>query len=152
MRVFIQCATLPLGQRKFSGNKYGAEIYSGSEGGRYLSVTGNHFSGDGIPTINDIGLVYFLVSQMRNDKFKRLWMGDTSAYKSPSEADLALLDILVRSFNRDPQKVEMAFGASKPGQREKWTKRKDYRDRTIEKAIIGINPKNEPAKKPIVEP
>jgi len=31
LRAFVECPTLPAGQRKFSSNKYGAEIYSGSE-------------------------------------------------------------------------------------------------------------------------
>lgn len=135
LRAFVQCAALPTGQRKFSGNKYGAEIYSGAEGGRYLTVTGVQFSGDGVPKIANIDLAYFMVSQIRNEKLKKLWMGDISEYgDDQSRADLALLDILALIFNKDSQKVEWAFSASKLGQREKWTKRKDYRDRTIAKA------------------
>ena len=135
LRAFVQCEALPAGQRKFSGNKYGAEIYSGAEGGRYLTVTGNQFSGEGVPKIEKIDLAYFMVSQIRNDKLKKLWMGDTSEFlEDQSRADLALLDILAALLNKDPQKVEYYFGASKLGKREKWTQRKDYRDRSIKKA------------------
>lgn len=136
LRAFIQCAGLPSGPRKFSANKYGAEIYSGSERGRYLTVTGNHFSGDGIPKIDDITLPYFLVSKIRDTKFVKLWLGDLSDYKDDqSRADLGLLAILGRAFNRDRQKMEMVFGASKLGEREKWKRRPDYRNRTIARAL-----------------
>jgi len=148
LRAFVEYPiALPAGKRKFSRNtngKYGAEIYSGAEGGRYLTVTGDRFSGNGIPKILDISLAYFMVSQIANEKLKALWMGDLVAYEGdPSRADLALLGILARLFDNDAQKMEWAFSASKLGQREKWTQRKDYRDRTIAKAISGTNPKNE---------
>jgi putative DNA primase/helicase len=141
LRAFVQCAALPAGQRKFSGNHYGAEIYSGAEGGRYLTCTSNQFSGNGVPKILDISLAYFMVSQIRNDKLKKLWMGDTSEYMDDqSRADLALLDILALLFNKDAATVEWAFNGSKLGQRDKWTERKDYRDRTIAKACAGGAP------------
>jgi primase-polymerase (primpol)-like protein len=144
LRAFVEYPlALPAGNRKFSRNtngKYGAEIYSGSEGGRYLTVTGNKLSGNGIPKIADINLVYFMVSQITNEKFKSLWMGDLSAYgDDQSRADLALLGVLAQVFDNNRQKMEWAFGASKLGQRDKWTKRKDYRDRTIAKALSGNN-------------
>ena len=146
LRSFVECPALPAGQRKFSGNKYGAEIYIGAEGGRYLTVTGNQFSGDGIPKIDDISLPYFLISQIRNDKLKKLWMGDTSEYgDDQSRADLALLDILARHLKNNAQKVEEFFTASKLGQRDKWTHRADYRERTIAKAISGKESNASPA-------
>ena len=153
LRTFVEYPlALPAGKRKFSRNtngKYGAEIYSGSEGGRYLTITGNKFSGNGIPKIADIQLVYFMVSQITNEKMKALWMGDLSAYAGDQScADMALLGILARLFGNDVQKIERAFGASKLGQRDKWTQRKDYRDRTIAKAISGEEPKNEPTAAP----
>jgi len=149
LRTFAEYPlALPAGKRKFSRNingKYGAEIYSGSEGGRYLTVTGNKFSGGEILKIADIQLVYFMVSQITNDKLKALWAGDLSAYDGDqSRADLALLGILARLFGNDAQKIEWAFSASKLGQRDKWTQRKDYRDRSIAKAISGEEPKSEP--------
>jgi putative DNA primase/helicase len=149
LRAFVQCSSLPPGQRKFSGNKYGAEIYSGAEGGRYLTVTGVQFSGDGVPKIDDISLPYLLVSQIRNDKFKKLWMGDISGYgDDQSRADLALVDLLVPLLNRDPQKIEWVFGQSKLGQRDKWKDRDDYRLRTIMKALNGEVGAKESSAKP----
>jgi hypothetical protein len=153
LRAFVEYPlALPAGKRKFSRNtngKYGAEIYSGSEGGRYLTVTGNKFSGNGISKILDISLAYFMVSQIVNEKLKALWMGDLAAYDGDqSRADLALLGILARLFDNNAQKMEQAFSASKLGQREKWTQRKDYRDMTIAKAIKGDEPKSETAETP----
>jgi hypothetical protein len=142
LRVFIQCAKLPAGQRKFpSGNHYGAEIYSGAEGGRYLTVTGNHYGGGiGVPVIEDMSVPYFMVSQFRNEKLRKLWMGDTEDYKNDdSVADLALCAMLARGLNNDPVKVEAMFDASVRGQREKWLQRDDYRRRTIAKAC-GVAP------------
>jgi len=142
LHAFVQCAALPPGQRKFSnGNHSGAEIYSES---RYFTVTGNHFSGSGVPKIDDISTVYFLVSQIRNDKFKKLWTGDIAEYgDDQSRADLALMDILAMMFNHDPQEVGRVFSKSALGQRDKWTGREDYRDRTIAKAC-GSKDESEP--------
>jgi hypothetical protein len=141
LRAFVEYPlALPDGKRKFSRNtngKYGAEIYSGSEGGRYLTVTGEKFSGNGVPKMADIRLVYFMVSQITNERLKSLWMGDLSAYDGDqSRADLALLGLFARLFNNDAEKMEWAFSASKLGQRDKW-QRKDYREGTIAAAISG---------------
>src|SRR5712692_5262907 len=132
LRAFVQCAKLPEGKRKLTRKMYGAEIYSGAEGGRYLTVTGNQFQGNGIPKIDDISLPYLLISQIEDERFKKLWTGDISAYgDDPSAADYALCKDLARLLNKDRERVEAYFNASKLGQREKWTGRKDYRDRTI---------------------
>jgi hypothetical protein len=151
LRTFVEWPiALPAGGRKFSrntnGEKYGAEIYSGTEGGRYLTVTGRKFSGNGIPKILDMSVAYFMVSQITNEKLKSLWMGDLSEYgDDQSRADLALLSLLAKLFDNNAQKMEWAFSASKLGQRDKWARRQDYRKRTIEKAIGGEKPKSEPA-------
>lgn len=142
LRAFVEYPlALPAGKRKFSRNtngKYGAEIYSGSEGGRYFTVTGNKFSGNGIPKVLDIALAYFMVSQIVNEKLKALWMGDLSEYDGDhSRADLALLGILAPLFDNNAQKMEWAFSASKLGQRDKWTQREDYRKRSITAALSG---------------
>jgi putative DNA primase/helicase len=141
LRAFVRCdEPPPQGKRKFSSNakeKYGAEIYFGSEPARYLTVTGERYSGDGIPALKSIELPYFLISQITNEKLKSLWMGDLSAHQyDHSSADLALAGMLARLLGGDREKIEAYFGASKLGQRDKWTTRKDYRDMTIDKAIL----------------
>jgi len=118
--------------RKFSANGYGAEIYFE---GRFFTVTGNHYSGEGVPEIADISLVHFLVSQFKNEKFKKLWLGDISEYDNDqSRADLALADMLALHLNKDAQKVEQYFSASRLGRRDKWRTREDYRRMTVDKA------------------
>ena len=147
VRAFLEGTKLPVGNRKFTvtePKKYGLEIYSGAEKGRYLTVTGNKIqgSGDSIPALTDweLELVYILVSQILDSKFKALWVNDqkfiTENYGGDqSRADAALCAMLVPLFRRDAQKIEDAFSASEMGQREKWIERADYRQRTIKNAL-----------------
>jgi primase-polymerase (primpol)-like protein len=130
LRAFV-IASPPPGKRKFTRDGYGAEIYSGGEGGRYLTVTGNRVQGDGIPKLENISLAYFLASQIFDVKFKKLWMGDASDYGGDdSRADLALMALLARTLHGDRQNMESAFSASRLGQRDKWIKRADYATRS----------------------
>src|SRR5258708_29532738 len=147
VRMFVGGTQLPLGKRKFSTSgttKFGAEIYSGAETGRYLTVTGDKIKGSGnsIPALTEweLELVYLLVSQILEDKFKALWLNDQDFIaknyaEDQSRADAALCAMLVPLFGRDPEKIEAAFSESGLGEREKWINRKDYRDRTITNAI-----------------
>ena len=136
LHACIECDALPKGGRKLSKDHTGIEIYHGKEAGRYFTVTGDKFSGDGIPKIADMTLPYWLITQNKDEQFKRLWLGDTSAYEGDdSSADFALMLRLAALTQNDPAKMEEFFSASQLGQREKWTGRKDYRDRTIRAAI-----------------
>jgi hypothetical protein len=145
LRVFIKGTQLPPGNRKFSAKKkgvekYGAEIYSGSEGGRYLTLTGERYSGEGVPEISNIDIVYFLISKFADTHFRAVWMGDASEYENDdSRVDLALLGLLVRAFSGDIDKALRFFAASVPGHREKWAEREDYRKLTINKATSGLS-------------
>ena len=64
-------------------------------------------------------------------KFSRLWAGDTSGYNSHSEADLALLAMLLYWTNGDEDRARLLFEQSGLV-REKWTERADYRRRCFE--------------------
>jgi hypothetical protein len=147
LRMFVECAQLPKGNRKFSAKsssvkKYGAEIYSGGEGGRYLTATGGRFSGEGVPNLNaaDIELPYLLISQFPNEKFKKLWMGDASDYENDeSRGDLALCNILLKLLGPDKEKIDQYFRKSKLCD-EKWLNRAEYREWTIAKAMNGAQP------------
>jgi hypothetical protein len=68
----------------------------------------------------------------------RLWTGDTSGYRSNSEADLALCEKLAYYTGGDSTQIEHLFKSSGLA-RDKWVNRKDYRNKTIEKAKTGIN-------------
>jgi hypothetical protein len=140
LHVFIECDPLPNGSKiKFSDlsrEKYGAEFYHGSATNRYLTVTGKRFSGDGIPKVEKIRFPYILISQILDEKFKALWMGDLSMHGNDhSAADLALMGMLGRLLDGHQEAMRLIFGRSKLGQRDKWQNRKDYQDRTITKAL-----------------
>jgi hypothetical protein len=68
-------------------------------------------------------------------KFARLWEGDTDAYESVSEADLALCGLLAYWVGPDASRVEALFARSELGRREKWRSREDYRQRTVSQAV-----------------
>ncbi len=74
--------------------------------------------------------------------FKSLWGGDTSGYNSPSDADLALCNILAFWTKKDPSLMDSLFRQSGL-MREKWDKvhrpadGATYGQMTIEKAIEG---------------
>jgi putative DNA primase/helicase len=67
------------------------------------------------------------------DKARRLWDGDIAGYKSQSEADLALCQILAFWTHKDAERIDRLFRQSGLN-RDKWD-RPDYLKRTIEKAI-----------------
>jgi hypothetical protein len=71
------------------------------------------------------------------DKFARLWRGDVTGFDSASEADLALCGMLAYWTGPEAGRIADLFDQSGLATREKWAKRKDYRKRTIKKAIAG---------------
>jgi len=134
LRCYV-AAPLPPGGNRWTRDHYGIEVYTEK---RYFCVTGKKFSGDGIPHLENISLPYFLATQVLDDKFKRLWLGDTTDYAGDdSRADLALMGKFARALNGNAKRMEAAFSASRLGQREKWA-REDYRQGTIQKALEGI--------------
>jgi len=78
-----------------------------------------------------------LIEKAKNDdKFSRLWRGDTSMHNGDhSRADLALCSKLAFWTGGDKQRIERLFSQSGLGRREKWTDRPDYRERTINEAL-----------------
>jgi hypothetical protein len=71
-------------------------------------------------------------------KFEHLWSGDTTGYESPSNADDALCAMLAFYTGPDPERIERLFRQSELGKRDKWLKRKDYPDRTIQSALRKV--------------
>jgi hypothetical protein len=82
--------------------------------------------------------------RMGGDKTARiisLWNGDASAYDhDDSRADAALCAFLIILTGGDRGRAEALMGMSALGQREKWTGREDYRQRTLDKATEGYQP------------
>ena len=151
LRVFVECPDLPRPTQKtqFKDAGHGVEIYYGGWAGKALTVTGSRYSGKEVTTISPerFELVLLLCSQIHDEKFRKLWLGDTSDYKADdSRADLALCRVLARLLDYNVKKIDAAFRCSKL-MRDKW-QRKDYRERTIAKAISGHTPKGEPIEAP----
>lgn len=72
-----------------------------------------------------------------NEKYGRLWAGKWQGrFGSHSEADLSLLNFLAYLTDRNPAQMQRLFERSGLV-REKWLSRPDYRERTIETAILG---------------
>jgi hypothetical protein len=67
--------------------------------------------------------------------FRGLWDGNTTGYKSASEADAALCIRLAFWTGRDPSRIERLMNDSALGQRGKWAGRPDYRQTTIAWAV-----------------
>ncbi len=80
-----------------------------------------------------------LASVIRKSKsgalFSRLFdNGDITGYKSQSEADQALMNLLPFYTGGDPEQMRQLFSMSALAIREKW-QRKDYQDKTIQTAL-----------------
>jgi len=69
------------------------------------------------------------------EKFSRLWAGDRSGYASDSEADLAFCSLVAFWTGGDTGRMDALFRQSGL-YRDKW-ERKDYRERTLDKALEG---------------
>jgi len=92
-------------------------------------------STDAASDLSDDELLEKAKNAENGEKFRRLWIGDTSGYPSHSEADLALAGLLAFWTGGDRQRIDRLFRESEL-YREKWD-RDDYRERTIDKALAG---------------
>lgn len=93
--------------------------------------TGLGFPGD------DDRLIVEAMEARNGAKFRKLWEGDTNGYRSPSEGDLALANLIAFWTGPDPVRLERIFSRSDLGQREKWKARADYREDTVQQALAG---------------
>ncbi len=90
------------------------------------------------PPMTDDVILHKAHTAANGPKFTRLWDGDWSSYASQSEADLALC-MLLAFWTQDPDQLQRLFEDSGLYRAEKWTKRFDYRQRTIAKALAGCS-------------
>jgi hypothetical protein len=93
-----------------------------------------HGGGESSSVSNNMTDAAIIKKALESDKkFKRLWEGRIKAYKSQSEADLALCSKLGFYLGRDQERIDRSFRKSRL-YRKKW-EREDYRNSTILKAI-----------------
>lgn len=113
----------------------------------YLAEDETPSESNGTPSepvdLTDQELVELIRDSKQAEKFERLWQGDTSGYKSPSEADLALCAILAFWTRCDEDRIDRLFRKSGL-YRKKWN-RDDYRERTIQKAVENRSEVYEPS-------
>lgn len=114
--------------------------YVAEEGRRSQASTGPSEITVDIP---DQKLIQKAKNAANGEKFRALWDGDTSRYRSHSEADQALCNILAFWTGGDPQRIEQLFSQSGLV-REKWRERPTYRERTIRNAIRSCDEFYEP--------
>jgi putative DNA primase/helicase len=86
-------------------------------------------------TMSDEDILSIASRAANRNKFLTLWRGEITGYDSGSEADLALCDILA-FYTQDETQLERLVAMSGLG-RDKW-QRRDYRERTVRKAINGL--------------
>jgi hypothetical protein len=85
--------------------------------------------------LSDEEIIEKASSAANGEKFRRLLAGDASDYSSPSEADQAFCSSLAFWTGPDPGQIDRLFRQSGL-YREKW-ERRDYRERTIARALDG---------------
>src|SRR5918995_2638430 len=95
---------------------------------------------DFVSALSDEEIVEKASAADNSEKFLRLWAGDTSGYEHDdneghSEADLALCAMLAFWTGPDPERIARVFRHSGL-HRRKW-ERKNYRERTIARALDG---------------
>jgi DNA-binding transcriptional ArsR family regulator len=92
------------------------------------------------PPSADEASIEMLRAAANAPKFEALYdRGDVHAYHGgdDSAADLALLS-MVAFYTQDSVQLERIFSSSALGQRSKWRQRRDYRERTIDKALADL--------------
>lgn len=85
--------------------------------------------------------------------FRELWAGNMSKYENDhSSADMALMCKLAFYSQGDRAMMERLFSQSVLGQREKWTDRAYYRERTINVALETVTEYYQPQRNRYVTP
>lgn len=86
-------------------------------------------------SLSDSAVVAKAKAAANGQKFRRLWNGNTSGYPTPSEADLALCNMLAWWTNRDRQQIDRLFRKSGL-YRSKWDERRYSDGRTYGEGTI----------------
>ena len=72
--------------------------------------------------LDDLSLIEKIKRSQEGARFSALWAGDTNGYKSHSEADLALCNILSWWLNKDAARVDRLFRQSGLYRSDKWNR------------------------------
>ena len=86
---------------------------------------------------DDAEIFALMLRSKKRAKISRLLAGDLKDYDADhSKADLGLCSEIAY-YTKDPDQVASIFEQSELSKRDKWKKRADYRESTIDKAIAG---------------
>ena len=99
---------------------------------------GAEIGGSGAVDLDDLTLIQRAKRSKNGAQFAALWAGDTTGYKSASEADIALCNALAFWTNKDPARMDRLFRQSGRFRPEKWdrpTAGSTYGAITIQNAI-----------------
>ena len=98
-----------------------------------------HTQPEAQPSIHkDEEILQKMFSAQNGDQVRALYNGDASKYKNDiSSAEMALLSHFAFWTDKNPQQIERLWLSSEFGKREKTKNREDYRDRSIQKAIMS---------------
>lgn len=83
--------------------------------------------------LGDLAILDKLFKSRAGQRIAALWIGNTTGYSSPSEADLALA-VHLAFYTQDPAQIRRLVAMSGLGARDKW-QREDYATATIQRAI-----------------
>lgn len=100
---------------------------------------------DGTPDLSDKKLLEKAQNAEYGSEFTDLWNGKIAGYNSHSEADYHLCRHLLFWTGGDKTRTKRLFKQSDLC-RDKWTKRRDYRERTLEAADKAISDYYDPSK------
>lgn len=90
----------------------------------------DYYAGDYTEHYSDTDIFDQAAKAANGDLFLRLWNGDASGYFSPSEADLALVDIIA-FYTKNRIQITRMFRASQLGKRDKYANAKPGRLSTL---------------------
>lgn len=154
-----------------NNQQLGLEVYISGSSNRYVTLTGNVYrQGDvlekaaalqgildkymkrktlmrepvvveGHSYLSNDSVIEKATTSVNGEKFKALWQGDTSAYPSQSEADLALCSLLAFWCGGEIEQIDELFRESGL-MREKWDRTQSgstYGMLTIKKALSGMS-------------
>ena len=92
-------------------------------------------------SLDDAAIVKMAENAKNGDLFKRLWGGDTTGYKSASEADIALCNLLAFWTSKNAEQMDRMFRASGLYRDGKWDRKTGattYGAMTIQNAIDTV--------------
>ena len=117
------------------------KIFNGDKTDESLTKTPG--KAPGFLDAEDAHIIQKATRAKNGEKFIELWHGNTSGYKTHSEADLALCSHLAYWTNNDAERIDRMFRSSRLFRADKWDEvhsshGKTYGQMTIDKAIESV--------------